>query len=109
MTTLKKLWRRIVNDAAIQPEADEVCDEIDNDCDGLVDDQDDDLLTETGAVFYADSDGDGFGDPDQIQMACIQPSVFSPTRQTAMTVMRRCILMPLNCVKPLESMMTVMD
>ncbi len=41
----------------------EVCDGIDNDCDGTVDDG---LMV----VWYADSDGDGFGDADVTQIAC---------------------------------------
>lgn len=41
----------------IHPEADELCDAIDNNCDGRTDE---DLRTVT---FHADNDGDGFGDP----------------------------------------------
>ena len=38
-----------------------MCDEIDNDCDGNIDDADDDLDLSTGEVFYEDVDEDGFG------------------------------------------------
>jgi hypothetical protein len=58
-------------DAAIFPGADEVCDGVDNDCDDLVDAEDDsatDLQT-----FYADADGDGHGDPEAAVEACEQP------------------------------------
>ena len=51
--------------AAIHPGATEVCDGADNDCDGLVD--------EAGGLF-ADSDGDGFGNPNVI-LACGVPGV----------------------------------
>jgi hypothetical protein len=51
---------------------DEVCDGQDNDCDGLVDDQDPDLLD--APAWYADQDGDGFGESAQTTQACEQPS-----------------------------------
>jgi hypothetical protein len=57
-----------------RPDADEVCNAIDDDCDGLVDDDDSDVDTSRGGTFYADDDGDGFGDPDVAIVACAQPS-----------------------------------
>jgi hypothetical protein len=45
-------------DAAISPAAVEVCDNLDNNCTGFADDG---LLLYS---FYADTDGDGFGDPN---------------------------------------------
>ncbi len=49
-------------DATISPDAAEVCDMVDNDCDGDVD-MDDDNVDLTDAVDgYLDLDGDGFGD-----------------------------------------------
>ena len=44
------------NEAIINPDASEVCDEIDNDCDELIDDEDDSLNTSTGIIFYIDED-----------------------------------------------------
>jgi hypothetical protein len=56
-------------DSFIHPEAEEICDEVDNNCDGAID--------ESGATnegtWYNDGDGDGFGDPDTVQFSCTQP------------------------------------
>jgi len=60
-------------DAAINPGASEVCDDIDNDCDDAIDDDDTDLDPSTASTYYADVDGDGFGDPDASSTTCDQP------------------------------------
>ena len=55
------------NDAKIYPGAEEICDNIDNNCNSQVDEG----LTTT---YYIDADGDGYGDPEVSQDACSQPS-----------------------------------
>jgi len=58
------------SDAAIHPDATELCDEVDNDCDGVVDEDD----AGDAATWYADTDGDGFGDAATTTTACEAPS-----------------------------------
>ncbi|MCB9758441.1 MAG: hypothetical protein H6739_01240 [Alphaproteobacteria bacterium] len=53
-------------DAAIHPGAAEVCDGVDNNCDGVADEG----VTTT---WYQDTDGDGFGDPGTALEACAAP------------------------------------
>jgi hypothetical protein len=56
--------------ADIHPGATEVCNEADDDCDGLVDGEDDSVDASAGTTFYADADGDGYGDPLLPVAAC---------------------------------------
>mgnify|MGYP003884437547 FL=1 len=51
-----------------EPGADEVCNGRDDDCDGLVDADDPDLVTTS--TYWADADGDGFGDSLSPIVAC---------------------------------------
>ncbi|MEL6349792.1 MAG: lamin tail domain-containing protein, partial [Myxococcota bacterium] len=59
-------------DSAINPDADEICDDADTDedCDGNADDADDDTTDESKTTYYADSDMDTFGDPDTSELFC---------------------------------------
>ncbi|MFH1467059.1 MAG: MopE-related protein [Pseudomonadota bacterium] len=58
------------HDASVHPDATETCDGIDQDCDGDVD-EDLEIFT-----WYADADGDGFGDPTAPEAGCEPPSGF---------------------------------
>ena len=55
-------------DASRHPGASEVCDDLDQDCDGTADDNAVDAPT-----WYRDLDGDGFGVANETQSACDQP------------------------------------
>ncbi|MDP2308812.1 MAG: FG-GAP-like repeat-containing protein [Pseudomonadota bacterium] len=58
--------------AAINPEAAEVCNGVDDDCEGTID---------AGALdagtWYADADADGYVDPDQSLTACDEPDGYA--------------------------------
>ena len=58
------------SDPSVYPGATEVCDSVDNNCDGTAD--------ESGAVgetiFYTDSDGDNYGDSINSILACVAPA-----------------------------------
>jgi MYXO-CTERM domain-containing protein len=55
-------------DAAINPGAAEICNGLDDDCDG-----DTDVDATDAILWYSDADGDGFGTPDATTLACDQP------------------------------------
>ncbi len=55
------------SDPSIRPGVTESCDGVDNNCDGTIDEG-------MSTVWYADDDGDGYGDPTHISESCTQPS-----------------------------------
>ena len=52
--------------ADINPEAQEVCNQADDNCDGTIDED----SAVDASTFYADSDSDGFGDADVSEISC---------------------------------------
>ena len=56
-------------DANVNPTASEVCNTIDDDCDGTVDGP----QSTDAATWYEDSDGDGYGNVGVAQRECVQP------------------------------------
>ncbi len=51
------------NAPSINPSIDEVCDRLDNDCDGTVDDG-------VNVAIYVDADGDGYGEDPPVDLTC---------------------------------------
>jgi hypothetical protein len=61
------------SDDAIHPDAVELCDGIDNNCDGVTDQGD----AEDTELWYLDDDGDGYGLDTDTERACSQPHGYS--------------------------------
>lgn len=60
----------------VGPPAPELCNGIDDDCDGDIDEDSENMNT-----YYVDADGDGFGDPTQPVQACAAPPGTSPNAE----------------------------
>ena len=56
------------SDPSVHPGGIERCDGLDNDCNDAIDDEAIDTTT-----WYTDADGDGYGSPDEITLACDSP------------------------------------
>ncbi len=65
-------------DAAVHPGAQELCNGLDDDCDGSTDGDD----AADPSPWYLDADGDGWGDADTWLSACDAPSGYVSAEQT---------------------------
>ena len=75
------------DDPAINPGAPEVCNAIDDNCSGKVDD--DDPARQGGDTWYSDKDEDGWGAGTDTVQACEAPPGTAPTTRTATTTTSR--------------------
>ncbi|HEU4614666.1 MAG TPA: putative metal-binding motif-containing protein [Kofleriaceae bacterium] len=64
-------------DAAVHPEATEICDAVDNNCDGAIDDADPAVDLTMAGTFFRDADGDGVGVASETKKACVKPADYA--------------------------------
>ncbi|MFT4627374.1 MAG: hypothetical protein ACI8PZ_006058 [Myxococcota bacterium] len=68
--------------ADINPSMPEICnpdEPVDDDCDGLIDDDDPDVSEDSYLEWYADVDDDGYGSGDEFVYACGRPEGSAPS------------------------------
>ena len=61
------------HDNRVFPGGNEICDGIDNDCSGVIDDS---YASGASTVFYVDQDGDGYGSTASVLLSCEAPEGF---------------------------------
>jgi len=59
----------------LEPPRQEICNGVDDDCDGQIDNG------TSGFTYYADTDGDGYGDPTKPLKACTKPAGYATNNQ----------------------------
>jgi len=59
-------------DPTVHPWVDEICNGVDDNCNDQIDEED----TNNANTWYADTDGDGFGDPNATAPGCAAPAGF---------------------------------
>ena len=66
------------SNAEVHPNAEEVCDYIDNDCDALTDNADPSLNDYGEVALYLDEDGDGYGVDEYVDHGCPSSPIGTP-------------------------------